>query len=92
VRLLTLVAVVAWLSGAASAPLVLVASPALGAASWAAYAAQLGWLARRVGRFPAWSWLLFPIPLAFFIAVFLRSTLAVLLRRRARWKGRRLEA
>ena len=91
VRAPTLVAVGAWLSGAASAPLVLVMEPVLGVVLWVAYAAQLGWLARRAGRFPAWSWLVFPVPLAFFFAVFLRSTANVLLRRGATWKGRRLE-
>jgi 4,4'-diaponeurosporenoate glycosyltransferase len=92
VRLPTLLAVGAWLSGAASVPLVLATRPLLGAVLWVAFAGQLGWLARRAGRFPAWSWLVFPVTLAFFVAVFLRSTLAVLLHRPARWKGRRLEA
>ena len=91
VRPPTLVAVGAWLSGAASAPLVLLTDPVLGTVLWAAYAAQLGWLARRVGRFPLWAWAVFPIPLAFFLAVFLRSTAAVLLHRGVTWKGRRIE-
>ncbi len=91
VRPPTLVAVGAWLSGAASVPLVVVAEPILGAVLWLAYAAQLGWLARRVGRFPAWSWAVFPVPLTFFFVVFARSTIAVLLHRGVRWKGRRLD-
>ena len=88
----TLLAVGTWLSGVASAPLVLLGRPGLGALLWAAYAAQLGVLARRVGRFPVWSWAVFPVSLAFFFAVFARSTLAVLLHRPVTWKGRRLEA
>ena len=90
VRLLTLAAVVVWLSGAASAPLVLAADPGAGAALWVAYAAQLAWLARRAGRFPLWSWAVFPVPLAFFLLVFLRSVAAVLRGRTVTWKGRRL--
>jgi 4,4'-diaponeurosporenoate glycosyltransferase len=91
VRLLTLAAVVIWLSGAASAPLLLAGRPAAGAALWVAYAVQIGWLARRVGRFPVWSWLAFPVPLAFFIFVFLRSIATVLRGGSVTWKGRRLE-
>jgi 4,4'-diaponeurosporenoate glycosyltransferase len=91
VRPPTLLAVGTWLSGVASVPLVLATRPALGATLWLAYAAQLGWLGRRAGRFPPWCWLVFPVALAFFVVVFLRSTVAVLLRRPATWKGRRLE-
>lgn len=91
VRLPTLAGVGAWLSGAASAPLLLVERPLLGAVLWAAYAFQLAWLGRRIGRFPVWSWALFPIPLAFFMFVFARSLLAVLLHREVSWKGRRLK-
>jgi len=91
VRLPTLAAVAAWLSGAASAPLVVVGEPALGAALWTAYAAQLWWLARRAGRFPVWSWAVFPVSLAFFCVVFLRSTAAAILHRGVTWKGRRIQ-
>lgn len=91
VRIVTLAAVVAWLSGAASAPLVLAGSPVAGGVLWVAYAAQIGWLARRVGRFPLWSCVAYPVPLAFFLVVFLRSVLAVVLRRSVTWKGRQLE-
>lgn len=91
VRPLTLAAVVLWLSGLASVPLLVAAAPRTGAALWAAYALQLGWLARRAGRFPWWSWVVFPVALLFFFAVFARSVLARLFRRRPVWKGRRLE-
>ena len=91
VRVVTLVAVGAWLSGAASAPLLLVTRPVLGATLWLAYSLQLAWLGRRIGRFPAWSWALFPVPLAFFLFVFARSTLAAVLHRDVTWKGRRLK-
>jgi 4,4'-diaponeurosporenoate glycosyltransferase len=91
VRLLTLLAVVAWLSGVASVPLVTATDPVLGGVLWLLCTLQLWWLSRRIGRFPVWAWLLFPVPLAFFLAVFLRSTAAVLLRRSVTWKGRRLD-
>ena len=91
VRPPTFVAVAAWLSGVASTPLLVVTRPALGAVLWVGYAGQLAWLGRRIGRFPAWSWALFPVPFAFFLFVFLRSTLAVLFGREVTWKGRRLK-
>jgi 4,4'-diaponeurosporenoate glycosyltransferase len=91
VRPLTLLAVAAWLSGAASAPADILVRPGLGTALWVAYAAQLGLLGRRAGRFPAWSWLAYPVALAFFFAVFLRSVLAALMGWGVTWKGRRLE-
>jgi 4,4'-diaponeurosporenoate glycosyltransferase len=91
VRPLTLAAVVVWLSGVTSAPLLLATRPAAGAVAWVAYAGQLAWLARRAGRFPVWSWLVFPLPLAFFLAVFVRSTAGTLLNRPPTWKGRRLQ-
>jgi len=91
VRPPTLLAVAVWISGAASAPLLLVSRPALGAVLWAAYAAQLAWLSGRIGRFGVWSWVLFPIPLTFFLVALGRSTLAVLLHREVTWKGRRLK-
>ncbi len=91
VRLLTLVAVGTWLSGLASGPLLMVSRPALGGLLWVACAAQLAWLGRRIGRFPAWSWAIFPVPLAFFLVVFARSALVALRGGEVTWKGRRLK-
>lgn len=90
VRPLTLVAVAVWISGLVSAPLLVLTRPLLGVALWTAYALQLAWLGRRIGRFPAWSFALFPLALAFFLAVFTRSMAAALLHREVTWKGRRL--
>jgi len=90
VRLPTLLAIGAWVSGLVSTPLVLVAQPALGAVLWMAYALQLAWLARRIGRFGWWCVALFPLPLAFFLFVFARSVVALVLHRPVTWKGRRL--
>jgi len=91
VRPLTLLAVGVWISGLVSAPLLLVTRPLLGAALWVAYAAQLAWLGRRIGRFPVWTFAVFPLPLAFFLVVFARSMVAALLHREVTWKGRRLK-
>ncbi len=91
VRPLTLVAVAAWISGLVSTPLLLLTRPLLGIALWVAYAAQLAWLGRRIGRFPVWAFALFPLALAFFLVVFTRSMVAALLHREVTWKGRRLK-
>jgi 4,4'-diaponeurosporenoate glycosyltransferase len=61
-------------------------------AVYAAVVAQLTWMLRRVGRFGALTPLLFPIPLAFFLAVFARSAFLTVVRRKVAWKGRDLPA
>jgi hypothetical protein len=53
---------------------------------YAAYALQLLLLTRRVGRF-SWINLVFPLPVLFFLAVFLLA-IVNLERGRVRWKGR----
>jgi hypothetical protein len=55
---------------------------------YAAFALQLLVLTRRVGRF-SWINLLFPLPVVFFLGVFLLAILN-LQRGRVRWKGRTL--
>jgi 4,4'-diaponeurosporenoate glycosyltransferase len=93
-RPLTLVLVVAWISGliaSAAAPLPsfdLALAPA--AALYAAYVAQLLVLFRRVGRFSPLTAILFPVPLAFFVGVFARSAVLTFVRREVRWRGRRI--
>ena len=92
-------AVVLWLSGlfwaAWCLPASLLGWPMLGDPSsltnalvYAAFALQLGWLTRRVGRFP-WIPLVFPIPVVFFLGVFVLAILN-LERGSVQWKGRRV--
>lgn len=93
-RPLTLVLVVLWMSGliAAAAALVpgfdLPLTPAL--LVYAAYVLQLAVLFRRVGRFSPVTAVLYPVPLAFFVGVFLRSAALTFVRREVRWRGRRI--
>jgi hypothetical protein len=49
---------------------------------------------RRIGRFRWWTWAMYPVPLAFFIALFLRSLWVTTVRREVVWRGRtiRLDA
>lgn len=83
-RPLTLVLVVVWMSGLIGAVVDL--EPLL----YAAFALQLAVLLRRVGSFSPLTALLYPIPLAFFVGVFLRSVVLTYVRREVAWRGRRV--
>jgi len=98
-RPLTLALIVVWISGALSAAWYLAAAAAgahgpLGIvaalAMYAAYAAQLWWMLRRIGRFAAATAPGFAVPLVFFVAVFARSVALTALRGEVRWRGRTL--
>lgn len=64
-----------------------------GGAGWtlglyAVVVAQLWWVLRRIGSFGLATALLFPIPLLFFLAVFIRSAIRTAGGAPVRWKGR----
>ncbi|MEY2420143.1 MAG: 4,4-diaponeurosporenoate glycosyltransferase [Acidimicrobiaceae bacterium] len=82
-RVLTLLLVVAWLS-------VCIQAPWLGWPVYATVVLQLAWMVRRIGRFGIATVLLFPVPLAAFLAVFVRSAFLTIVRRRVTWKGREI--
>ena len=100
VRPVTLALVTAWLAAGTSAALGLVAAAAssgtggrsllLDGAAYGAFALQLGWMLRRVGRFRAVTWVVYPVVVAAFVALFALSLFEVVVRRRVRWKGRRV--
>lgn len=72
--------VMAWVQGDGTPWTALVA--------WFVAVLQVFVLMRRVGRFHPLTAVLFPIPLAVFVAVFTRSALRLLLNRPVRWRGR----
>ena len=91
----------AWLSGCVLAPLG-VAAAALGA--WEDTWTPLAWLAlyaliairlcafwKRIGSFRLVTALAYPVPLAFFVALVLRSALRQMRRRPVSWKGRTID-
>ena len=95
-----MLAVVLWLSGlfwaAWCLPAALLGWPLLGDRSlltngliYAGYALQLLVISRRVGRFP-WIPLIFPVPVLFFLGVFVLAILN-LERGQVRWKGRTVQ-
>jgi 4,4'-diaponeurosporenoate glycosyltransferase len=89
-RLRTTALVTLWLA-ALSAPAVLATSaPVLAGACYGAAAVQVGAHLRRLGTFGWLSAVGYPVALAVFVAVFLRSVVATLGRGQVRWKGRDL--
>jgi hypothetical protein len=61
-------------------------------AAWVAVAAQVHWALRRIGRFQAWTALVFVVPLTAFVGMFLVSAGRTVLRRPSTWRGRRVGA
>ena len=62
--------------------------PLATAIAWALVTLQVVAMSRRIGSFGVATAILFPVPVAFFIAVFLRSLVTAALRRPVEWRGR----
>ena len=78
-----------WVAGGITAAWSLATVPtAVTALAYLAYAAQIGSMLHRIGRFPWWTAPAYPVPLAFFLAVFARSVVHTRLRGEVRWRGR----
>jgi len=89
-----LLLVIAWMSGMmiATENLLLVKNAPLCFFVYAAYAAQVGWLLRRVGTFHWLTALLFPAPLIFYFFIFTRSVWRAARNQPVDWKGRKIHA
>jgi 4,4'-diaponeurosporenoate glycosyltransferase len=83
-RIVTLLLVVAWLSGCIQAIWRLPHEPLL----YGAFVLQLWWLGHRIGRYGPVTAVLYPIPLAFFLALFVWSAVRTRISGQVRWKGR----
>jgi 4,4'-diaponeurosporenoate glycosyltransferase len=57
---------------------------------YSAYAAQIGWMLRRVGSFGWWPAALYPLPLLTFLGIFLRSLILTIFVGSVRWKDREI--
>jgi 4,4'-diaponeurosporenoate glycosyltransferase len=84
-----------WITAATSAALCLPAVPGNGSVSvgvglalYAAFVAQILWIGRITGTFGLLTALLYPVPLVAFMALFLRSTWRLRVRRSVHWRGR----
>ena len=67
------------------------APPWIAALAYLAVALHARWLFSRVGRFRWATAALFPVPLVFFLVVFVRSLVTRLTGRPVRWRGRRVD-
>jgi hypothetical protein len=90
-RLAPLLGTIAWIAANILAAFRAVTQPGpWTAAAWVLVGAELWWSLRRVGRFRWWTAALFPLPLAVFLAVFSRSTVATLTHRPVTWRDRQV--
>jgi 4,4'-diaponeurosporenoate glycosyltransferase len=90
-RKLTLLLIVAWISICLEAAWDVAAAPAVASAAvYVAVAGQVAWMLRRIGAFHPLTSVVYPVSLAFFLALFARSIFDVYVRRRVTWKGRQL--
>jgi 4,4'-diaponeurosporenoate glycosyltransferase len=89
-----LLLVIAWMSGLIMAAVNLLVAKDVPACLvvYAAYAAQVAWLLRRVGNFHWATALLYPAPLIFYFIIFTRSVYRSLRRQPVDWKGRKIHA
>lgn len=55
---------------------------------YAAFAAQIGWMLRRIGKFQPWVHVAYPLSELFLFGVFLRAVALSLVKGGVRWKGR----
>jgi 4,4'-diaponeurosporenoate glycosyltransferase len=90
---LRLGAIVLWVTAAGSAALAVVGLQGELSIPWAvglygSFVAQLEVMFRKVGRFRAWTSVLYPVGLVFFVAIFVRSLWRVHIRHSVTWRGR----
>jgi len=94
-----LIMIIAWITGAIGTTRHLIQAATITDISlitlwgllYIAYAIQIYWMLYRIGNFKPYTALLFPVPLLFFVVVFVYSFLIIFIRRNVSWKGRTLE-
>lgn len=96
VSVLSLIMIVLWIAGGAGTSRTLIAS-ALGGNEevilsalglYLLYAGQIYWMLARIGNFSVLTALFFPLPLTFFVGVFIYSLMLTTQKKKVRWKGR----
>ena len=89
-----LLLVSAWMSGLimATGNLLLAKNAPVCWIVYAAFAAQVGWLLRRIGTFHWSTAILFPAPLVFYFVIFTRSVWRAARKQPVDWKGRKIHA
>ncbi len=89
---MVLVAVIAWISALWSTTLLLILPCSTGrlglAVAYLLLSVQIAWIARRLGSYRAFTSLLYPLPLAYYCAIFGLAAGRRVLGRKAVWRGR----
>jgi 4,4'-diaponeurosporenoate glycosyltransferase len=93
-----LILIVAWISGSIGTTRSLIEATiatnniqiAISSGLYILYAAQIYWMLVRIGNFKFYTALFYPIPMAFFVAVFTYSFVRIFLVRSVKWKGREI--
>jgi len=93
-----LLMIIAWVAGGAGATRTLLIGFIAGESSlvlfagflYVFYVLQIYWMLFRIGNFKMYTALFFPVPLLFFVGVFVYSLIKVFLRKKVTWKGRTL--
>ncbi len=94
-----LIMIIAWITGAIGTTRHLIQALVVADISlitlwgilYIAFAMQIYWMLYRIGNFKYYTVLLFPIPLLFFLIVFVYSFIIIFIRKNVNWKGRTLE-
>jgi len=94
-----LIMIIAWITGAIGTARHLVQAAAITDSQqitlwgilYVLYVSQIYWMLFRIGNFKLYTALLYPIPLLFFVIVFVYSFTIIFLRRRVKWKGRKID-
>ncbi len=90
-----LIMIIAWIGGGLSAVFyaasaILSLDPLLiliCTAAYLGYVLQIYWMLTRLGSFKFYTALFYPVPLLFFLSIFLYSVFLVFIKRTVRWKG-----
>jgi len=98
ISLATLLMIILWVAGGAGATRTMLLGlfgSDVSLVVWAGflyifYVLQVYWMLFRIGNFKMYTALFFPVPLLFFVGVFVYSLIKVFLRKKVTWKGRSL--
>jgi 4,4'-diaponeurosporenoate glycosyltransferase len=93
-----LLVIIAWIGGCINATRYLIEAAfdisAISISVWATaylgYAFQIYWMLFRIGKFKFYTALFYPLPLLFFLALFIHSFFLVFIIKRVQWKGRKI--
>jgi 4,4'-diaponeurosporenoate glycosyltransferase len=97
--ILVLIMVIAWIAGAIFPISTLIEGLGsvdislilIGAGFYLAFVLQIYWMSYRIGNFNPFASILYPIPMAFFVIIFIYSFILTFFRKRVTWKDRKIK-